>query len=126
MDGSNTPACNVNYADWQGGFTGTLTDETPTGTNKFLPNITIAPERRSLNLNTATFDGNKLGGDAADGVVFYRTGTVDNTSHFAGILAGTDLGKRLETRTLTGQWNGSFWATNMETATDFTLHSIAL
>ncbi|MCA8835609.1 MAG: hypothetical protein K8953_11050, partial [Proteobacteria bacterium] len=126
-NGSDTPECKVNYADWQGGFTGALTETTPARTNKFLPNIAIAPtgdeERRSLNLNTATFDGDKLGGDVNSGVVFYSTGTLADTSHFAGILANTNLGRRLETTSGTGQWNGSFWATNMETAaTDFTLH----
>ncbi len=120
-DGSAADECSVNYADWQGGFTDTLTTTTEAGINKFLPNIDPTG-RRSLNLNTATFDSNKLGGDAADGVVFYRTGTAENTSHFAGILAGTDLGKRIETTFGIAQWNGSFWATNMDTAADFTLH----
>ena len=125
-DGSATPECRVNYDNWEGGFTDTLTTTTPTGTNKFLPNISLTPtgdeERRSLNLNTATFDGRPLGGDVNSGVVFYRTGANENTSHFAGILADTDLGRPIETRNITGQWNGSFWATNMDTATDFTLH----
>nr|MCA8834192.1 hypothetical protein [Pseudomonadota bacterium] len=120
-DGSDTPACKVNYADWQGGFTDTLTETTPENTNKFLPNIDPTG-RSSLNLNTAMFDGRELGGDENSGVVFYSTGAVDRTSHFAGILAGTHLGKPIETTAGVGAWNGSFWATNMATAADFTLH----
>ena len=96
-DGSAAPECNVDYADWQGGFTDILTETTPENTNKFLPNIDPTG-RSSLNLNTAMFDGRELGGDVNSGVAFYSTGTLADTSHFAGILAGTHLGKRWKQR----------------------------
>ncbi|MCA8835292.1 MAG: hypothetical protein K8953_09430, partial [Proteobacteria bacterium] len=77
--------------------------------------------RGSLNLATATFGGQKLGGDAADGVAFFRgfddvpitndtENGYDHTSaglahNYAGLYSSTDLGAPVS-GTSTASWNG--------------------
>ncbi len=58
----------------------------------------------SVSLATATF-----GGDASDGVAFFRGRHSDGTKHYyAGILSGTDLGGPLTETTGSANWKGSF------------------
>ncbi len=69
----------------------------------------------TLNLNTATFDGQSLGGDAANGVAF---------SSYGGILSGTDLGTPFVETTIGMKFYGQFQydPPRYETSkTDFTL-----
>nr|MCA8833830.1 hypothetical protein [Pseudomonadota bacterium] len=69
-----------------------------------------------LNLSTATYGENPLGGDAKNGVGFFNgvssTGsnfTREHYSHYyAGIFADTDLGAPLTAETATGEWRGRF------------------
>ncbi len=82
--------------------------------------VALVNIRDSLNLATATHGGDALGGDAADGVAFFRgfgEETVDSRTtiryshNYAGLLSGTDLGKPLGL-TFRGEtsanWNGHF------------------
>ena len=63
----------------------------------------------SLNLNTATFKGTALSGDAADGVSWFWDST--NTVGYAGILSGTDLGAPLvQNGAAQVKWHGHFQA----------------
>ncbi len=75
----------------------------------------------SLNLNTVTFDGVELGGDAADGVAFFEG--VDR-KWYAGIFSGTDLGEPLvrptEEADMTAKWYGQF-NDRIDFQADFTL-----
>ena len=82
----------------------------------------------SLNLATATFDGNSLGGDESDGVAFFRgTDKGGLKYYYAGILSGTDLGGPVIQTTGSADWNGSLQIVHsggsypQPSATDFTL-----
>ncbi len=75
-----------------------------------------------MNLAQATYDGVAIGGNAADGIDFFtadleqstfkNNGTINTISHsrfhYAGILAGTDLGVPVSSDVGTATWNGSF------------------
>ncbi len=96
-----------------------------------------------MNLYNARYDGVAIGGDAEDGIDFYtvstlsRTGTIkhlgqgngiENTLirtvsrfHYAGILAGTDLGAPVSTTDPTAIWNGSFRTDDARYPVDFQL-----
>ncbi len=121
-NGSTTNECNVNHADWQGGFTGTLETTISTTQNQFLGGVTADSGLKNLDLSTATFDGKALGGDVGSGLGFNSPRGDASTLYHAGIFTTTNLGRPIETTTGTGQWNGSFWATTLAAATDFTLH----
>ena len=62
--------------------------------------------QRTLNLNTTTFDGLALGGDVADGVAYFRSYRYSNTTFYAGIFSGTDLGAPLVETTTGGKFYG--------------------
>ena len=65
----------------------------------------------SLNLADATFNGQSLGGDAADGVAFFTAARISNSGSlysYAGILSGTNLGAPLTDNTGSAKWIGSF------------------
>ncbi len=122
-NGSAADECNVNYADWTGGFTGTLATTVSTTNNQFLGDITpTSSGSTSLDLNTAKFDGRGLGGDAQSGLGFSQQGSGAGITYQAGVFTTTNLGRPIETTTGTAKWNGSFSATNMVAAADFTLH----
>ncbi|MCA8834515.1 MAG: hypothetical protein K8953_05455, partial [Proteobacteria bacterium] len=96
--------------------------------------------RGSLNLATATFDGRKLGGDAADGVAFFRgfddipesqdpkpheptyTHSHAGLAHnYAGLYSGTDLGAPVS-ESGSASWNGRIRTIGwFNFDTDFTL-----
>ena len=96
--------------------------------------------RGSLNLATATFDGRKLGGDAADGVAFFRgfddiPASKDPAPHeptythshaglahnYAGLYSGTDLGAPVS-ESGSASWNGRIRTIGwFNFDTDFTL-----
>nr|MCA8835342.1 hypothetical protein [Pseudomonadota bacterium] len=85
----------------------------------------------TLNFADATFKGRAFGGDATDGVVIFRgqdnraTGgpRYSNTTHYAGILPGTNLGAPVNEPDGTAIWYGQFRARGHETAnSDFALH----
>ena len=87
-----------------------------------------------MNLAQATFDGVAIGGDVADGIDFFTTHYIEDRGtleyiritptfltttgtrgdiiqsryHYAGILAGTDLGEPVDSATGMATWNGSF------------------
>ncbi len=72
----------------------------------------------SLNLNTATFNGRALGGDATDGVAFF----IDTRGHFhTGIFSGTDLGAPVTQTSGRANWVGQFKAVWWDTNQDFVL-----
>ncbi len=93
-----------------------------------LGDITIDQHSDSLNLNTATFNGNTpLGGDAADGVAFFR-GQVDGQGtyyYYAGLFPETDLGAPLGSLapdgTTTASWVGRFQSVSQNVNKDFVL-----
>ncbi len=62
----------------------------------------------SLNLADATFGGVKIGGDAADGVAFFKGWNGYRYSHNVGVLSGTDLGAPLAQNSGKAHWNGRF------------------
>ncbi len=74
--------------------------------------------RETLNLNTATFNGRALGGDATDGVAFFASSSY---TYYVGILSGTDLGAPVTQRSGTANWVGQFQAMWFETNRDFVL-----
>ena len=93
----------------------------------------VVHSRGSLNLATATFGGRKLGGDAADGVGFFRGFTTENPinpefnypdidrHNYAGIYSGTNLGAPVS-GSGTASWNGRIRTIGyFEFDTDFTL-----
>ncbi|MCA8834032.1 MAG: hypothetical protein K8953_03005, partial [Proteobacteria bacterium] len=116
---TRTKTAGVKNEFLQGGAGGRL-DETPRDAG---PAGQVS-NRGSLNLATATFDGRKLGGDAADGVAFFRgfddipasqdpppheptyTHTHAGLAHnYAGLYSGTNLGAPVS-GTSTASWNG--------------------
>ncbi|MCA8834967.1 MAG: hypothetical protein K8953_07750, partial [Proteobacteria bacterium] len=122
-------ACRVNYADWVNSFAiapATAPDTPPTenqflqGTDTTLPtaDLTIAGGAvTTLDLDTATFDGVALGGQAADGVGFFQS-----NYYFAGLLSDTDLGEPLDAGSPKAYWNGQFQTVGaLPVNTDFTL-----
>ncbi len=78
-----------------------------------------------LNLNTSTFDGLELRGDAADGVAFFLGYNSFERVYYAGIFSGTDLGAPLvKPAKNTATWHGQFQVEDYDTSgfkTDFTL-----
>ncbi|MGU9963726.1 MAG: hypothetical protein ACNYPD_06415 [Candidatus Halichondribacter symbioticus] len=77
----------------------------------------------ALNLNTATFNGTRLGGDAADGVAFFR-GRVNGSGtyyYYSGIFSGTDLGAPVTDLSGTASWVGRFQSIYHNINTDFVL-----
>ncbi len=131
----------VAYNTWTGSFTSPALATTADFTgNGFLMGSAIETEHRDadsifmgadkiinagrLNLSTATFDGAAIGGDAMDGVVFFRAEKDSQTYNYAGILTGTNLGAPLTVAAdTTAEWNGNFYALVGYVAidTDFTL-----
>ncbi|MCA8835269.1 MAG: hypothetical protein K8953_09310, partial [Proteobacteria bacterium] len=125
----------VDYIDWTGSFTTTLTDTmlaTGTRVSQFLAAATALDEtgagtinatrnigrrgigdvtivnKGSLNLKTATFKGTAFNGQAADGVSWFLDS--ENNFGYAGILAGTDLGVPLTQTSGTAIWQGHIQA----------------
>ncbi len=82
---------------------------TATGLNK---GDTRVWEEGTLNLNTAEFNGEALGGKATHGMAFFRAGGIHyyRANHYAGILLGTDLGNPIIETRGTASWVGSFSA----------------
>ncbi len=96
-----------------------------------------------MNLYNARYDGVAIGGDAVDGIDFYTVSTLSRTGsrkhlggdrgientiirtvsrfHYAGILAGTDLGAPVSTTDPTAIWNGSFRTDDARYPVDFQL-----
>ena len=114
----------VNYADWLASFNPALATTPTAGTNAFLQatGSTLSTEGlrtsnnvgniiiNTLNLSTAEYENNPLGGDDEDGVAFFQ-GYSDNGSDFyAGIFDTTNLGAPLTAETAKGEWNGQFRA----------------
>ncbi|MGU9962828.1 MAG: hypothetical protein ACNYPD_01845 [Candidatus Halichondribacter symbioticus] len=120
--GADTVA--VNYNDWIRSFNArpSIYLDTDTRVSQFLAShsgataldstgsgTVNAVNKGSLNLATATFKGEALGGgEATDGVSWFWDST--NTRGYAGILSGTDLGAPLS-QTGTAKWHGQFQAT---------------
>ncbi len=93
---------------------------TTSGVNR--GNIT-ASSSGSLNLNTTTFNGTRLGGDATDGVAFFY-GRVNGTGtryYHSGIFSGTDLGAPITDLSGTASWVGRFRSLYHNINTDFVL-----
>ncbi len=136
---ANDPSCtgvndNPNAVAWANSFATLPTSpNTITRQNQFLKggatalsNIGVTvTEASSLNLATATFGGNRLGGDSADGVAFFRGRHSGGLSRsYAGILSGTNLGAPVTQTRGSARWNGSFRIIHgavLEPAIDFTL-----
>ncbi len=143
---ADDPSCygakkNPNAVAWADSFATTLSTSPDTKIdirgNQFLKGVETALSNvdvtrvvsGSLNLATATFGGNSLGGDASDGVEFFRGRHSDGTKHYyAGILSGTDLGGPVTQTTGYADWKGSFLLVSAYTSTrrapraiDFTL-----
>ncbi len=148
---------NPNAVTWEGSFAPELTDVPiiPTdGTRRdghFLKNLedksagnidpgdtvgdivvktAYSARSGSLNLNTAEFNGEPLGGDVADGMAFFRgqvngQGTYSSNYSYAGIFSGTDLGAPLGSLApdgkTTASWVGRFQSVGTTTNTDFVL-----
>ncbi len=77
----------------------------------------------SLNLNTAEFNGEALGGDAADGVAFIvgRVNDQGTFYYYAGIFSGTDLGAPVTDTSGTASWVGKINAVNVTINKEFVL-----
>ena len=132
---TRTKVAGVKNEFLQGGAGGRL-DETPRDAG---PAGQVS-NRGSLNLATATFDGRKLGGDAADGVAFFRgfddipesqdpkpheptyTHSHAGLAHnYAGLYSGTDLGAPVS-ESGSASWNGRIRTIGwFNFDTDFTL-----
>ncbi|MCA8836094.1 MAG: hypothetical protein K8953_13515, partial [Proteobacteria bacterium] len=84
------------------------------GLTPYRRNSGLYTDNRNLNLADATFNGQSLGGDRADGVAFFATGLyTDNTYRvYAGILEGTNLGAPLTDTAGSAKWLGSFKVAN--------------
>ncbi len=94
----------------------------------------VVLSRGGLNLATATFGGRKLGGDAADGVGFFRGFTTENPinpaftdypdikrHNYAGIYSNTNLGAPISGTSM-ASWNGRIRTIGyFQFDTDFTL-----
>ncbi len=131
---------NPNAVAWADSFATALTD-TPSTTNRsnqFLKGTASGVNKGdivtlysynegSLNLNTATFNGRALGGDAADGVAFFRgaANSEGRMYYYSGILSGTDLGAPLGPRATDGKttasWVGKFQSLYFAVNKDFVL-----
>ncbi len=139
QDKSNDSSCygarqNPNAVAWADSFATTLPTSPNTSlSNQFLnggatelSNIGVTEVLPGfLNLATATFGNNPLGGDESDGVAFFR-GSHSNRSHYyAGILSGTNLGEPITAETARANWNGSLLyvgpGSSLPNAIDFTL-----
>nr|MCA8834461.1 hypothetical protein [Pseudomonadota bacterium] len=76
----------------------------------------------TLNLNTATLRNNPLGGDAKNGVAFYRGYDSGNSAGYAGIFSTTDLGGPITAKDARAEWRGQFQViAGRIINTDFTL-----
>ena len=101
------------------------------------PQEGVVPNPITLNLNTATFGGAKIGGDANDGVSFFLGWVVDDTSPqsdssndliftkhaYAAVLDTTELG-RPNQHIGKAEWYGSFMDTTNLESTDFLLEIV--
>ncbi len=111
---------NVEYADWVNSFGITPPPDSPDTVNpqdQFLrgtaDGINVGGGvivHSTFNLNRATFDGVPLGGDAADGVAYFKD-SVSLFGHapryeYAAIFSGTDLGAPLTETEGTAKWYG--------------------
>ncbi len=127
---------NPNAIAWAGSFETALptSPDTVNRKNQFLKGGATALSNvgltdiisASLNLATATFGDNPLGGEASDGVAFFRGTHSGGAKHYyAGILNGTDLGGPLTQTTGSADWKGSFQYVNafdnIPNAVDLTL-----
>ncbi len=132
----NTVFSRVTFSDWVGSFDtppSLMPDAaaaghryyqflqgTESGVNKGHVEATIRangqPRYVSLDLDTATFDGVALGGDAADGVAYFYG---NDGRYYAGIFSGTDLGAPVTETSGTARWYGQFQLVRFKT--DFTL-----
>ena len=116
----------VNYADWLASFNPALATTPTAGTSAFLqatgstlstgdlrtPNNVGSITINTLNLSTAEYENNPLGGDAEDGVAFFQ-GYSDNGSDFyAGIFDTTNLGPPITASDASATWRGQFQAIN--------------
>ena len=76
----------------------------------------------TLDLNTATLRNNPLGGDAKNGVAFYRGYDSGNSAGYAGIFSTTDLGGPITAKDAKAEWRGQFQVVQSRIInTDFTL-----
>ncbi|MCA8834664.1 MAG: hypothetical protein K8953_06210, partial [Proteobacteria bacterium] len=136
---ANNP--DINFADWALSFTNPALATTADFTdNGFLAGAAVELEHTDassifmnadkiinagrLNLSTTTFDGNAIGEDADDGVIFFRAEKDSQTYNYAGVLTGTNLGAPLVVEAAkTAEWTGHFYALVGDVAidTDFTL-----
>ena len=134
----------VTTADWVASFSSPLSDSSTRVGNHFVTTTAAGLNERhlrdifgsdpyvyTLNFADATFKGRAFGGDATDGVVIFRgrdnraTGgpRYSNTTHYAGILPGTNLGAPVNEPDGTAIWYGQFRARGHATAnSDFALH----
>ncbi|MCA8836013.1 MAG: hypothetical protein K8953_13110, partial [Proteobacteria bacterium] len=140
---SNITPNRVTTADWVASFDGELpskpdednlesgfleatADDLNSGTlglSSYYRHTRIRVKMYNLNLDTATYDGKYLNGDAADGVAFFEGEPYQGAGDFAyaGILAGTDLGAPIN-QTGKATWHGSINETSWYTKnTDFSL-----
>ena len=107
-------------ATWARGFDSPLKTQPTGGTNEFLraTNATHLDKGASsttgaiLNLATSTFDYNAFGGDATDGVEFFKESFGRDTYYYAGILGAADLGEPLSGDVRTMYWNGRISSTS--------------
>ncbi len=113
----------VVFADWTRSF-GTAPADAPTtlalqseflqttgstlATGTLTANGGAAITVTKLNLNTATLRNQPLGGDADDGVAFYRGHDSGNSAGYAGIFSTTDLGGPITAKDARAQWAGQF------------------
>ncbi len=79
----------------------------------------------TLNLQTSTFNGEELGGDATDGISSFL-GRITGNPHslwyvYAGIFSGTDLGEFVNDNSGTASWVGKFSTPNYGQKADFVL-----
>ena len=130
------PAWGVTSATWLQSFTQELPSapSTTSRRNQFLKGTASGINRgdvvvggswanKTLNLNTATFNGRALGGDASDGVTAIggRVHSLGTWYWYAGIFSGTDLGAPVTQTSGTANWVGSFQVANYSVGTDFVL-----
>ncbi len=68
----------------------------------------VVQNHTALNFKTARYNGATLGGNATDGLAFFRVvhPTLLNGYDYAGILNGTNLGAPVTNRTGTARWAG--------------------
>ena len=115
----------VTYADWVDSFSPALASTPTAGTSAFLqatgstlPTVGLRTANNvgsiipsTLNLSTAEYENNPLGGDAEDGMAFFQ-GYSDSTpsAFYAGIFDTTNLGPPITASDASATWNGQFRA----------------